>query len=188
VSRWRAELRYLIGDTPWDSGVSPPELLAVLDVLPPGRALDVGCGTGTNLVSFALRGWRAWGVDLSQMAVWRARARLARRGLPGHVFRGDVSEPLEFPEPFDLVLDLGCSHSLEGDRRALYADNLERWVRPGGTLLVYSFYRHDKSDMRWLPLDDVLATFAPSFELKTLEKGDFRGRASAWLTFEKGVL
>ena len=42
------ELRYLLGDVPWDTGVSPPELLDFLDRHPPGRALDLGCGTGTT--------------------------------------------------------------------------------------------------------------------------------------------
>ncbi len=44
-------LAYVIGFKPWDSGVPPPELVSVVEgpgALPPGRALDLGCGTGTN--------------------------------------------------------------------------------------------------------------------------------------------
>lgn len=187
MNRWRMELRYLLGNTPWDSGVSPPELEAILADYPPGRALDVGCGTGTNLIRFAEHGWEPWGVDISQVAVWRARARVARRGLSAHIQRGDISLRLAFPEAFDMVLDLGCSHALRGEPRAAFAENLQRWLRPGGTLLVYSFYRPEEEiDRRWLSFDEVLSTFSPMFEVKSIEKGDFRGRSSAWLTFERG--
>ncbi len=186
MNRWHMELRYLLGNTPWDSGVSPPELQAYLATHPAGRALDAGCGTGTNLASFAEHGWDAWGVDISQIAVWRARSRLARRGLAAQILRSDITLELAFPEPFNMVLDLGCSHGLRGSRRAAYAQNLQRWLRPGGTLLVYSFYQSsDEPDGFWPSLDDVVGTFSPSFEMKSVEKGDFRGRESAWLTLEK---
>ena len=39
--------RYASGDTPWDSGITPPEILELLDILPAGCALDLGCGSGT---------------------------------------------------------------------------------------------------------------------------------------------
>ncbi len=186
MNRWRMELRYLLGNTPWDSGVSPPELEAFLAGHPPGQALDVGCGTGTNLICFAEHGWEAWGVDLTQIAVWRARTRLALRGLSAEVIRGDVTLGLQWPELFDMALDLGCSHGLRGQARAAYADNVDRWLKPGGTLLVYSFYQiDDLATGRWPSLDGVVSTFSPAFEVKGIEKGEFRGRASAWLTLEK---
>lgn len=185
MNRWHMELRYLLGNTPWDSGVSPPELLTQLDRLPAGHGLDTGCGTGTNLATFAEHGWDAWGVDISQIAVWKAKARLARRGLAAHVLRGDIARPMVFPEQFDMVLDLGCSHVLRGSRRMAYADNLTGWLRPGGILLVYSFYQaDDEPEGFWPSLDEVVGTFSPRFTLSCIEKGEFHGRASAWLTLE----
>jgi SAM-dependent methyltransferase len=186
MNRWRLELRYLLGNAPWDRGVSPPELLAFLSANPAGMALDIGCGTGTNLATLAEYNWQAWGVDLAQIAVWKARSRLARRHLSAHVFRGDITQELQFPVMFDMALDLGCSHALASRDRTAYADNLNRWIRPGGTVLVYSFYQPiDDPGIRWLSLKDVLATFEPAFEITRIEKGEFRGRASAWLTLEK---
>lgn len=186
MNRWRTELRYLFGKAPWDSGISPPELQAYLAAIAPGRALDVGCGTGTNLVAFAERGWEATGVDISQIAVWKARRRLVRRGVAAQVLRRDITLPLAFPGTFGIVLDLGCSHGLRGAQRSAYADNLQRWLRPGGTLLVYSFYQPaDLPDGPWLSFDDVVSTFSSAFKMKSVERGDFQGRASAWLTLEK---
>ncbi|MCJ7511394.1 MAG: methyltransferase domain-containing protein, partial [Anaerolineales bacterium] len=72
------ELRYLLGDTPWDTGVSPPELLAYLHRHPPGRALDLGCGTGTNTLALAERGWEVTAIDFSSGALRVARRRFSR--------------------------------------------------------------------------------------------------------------
>ena len=48
--------RYAGGDMPWDSGITPPEIMEILAELPPGAALDLGCGTGTVLRRLAARG------------------------------------------------------------------------------------------------------------------------------------
>ena len=47
--------RYAAGDIPWDSGITPPEIHEVLKELPPGKALDLGCGTGTVMRDLLLR-------------------------------------------------------------------------------------------------------------------------------------
>jgi predicted TPR repeat methyltransferase len=59
---------YRLGLKPWDTGVVPPELVALVegpDALRPGRALDLGCGTGTHVVYLEHRGWLTTGVDLA---------------------------------------------------------------------------------------------------------------------------
>ena len=43
----RMARRYTDGDVPWDHELPPPEVIVLLDRLPAGRALDVGCGYGT---------------------------------------------------------------------------------------------------------------------------------------------
>src|SRR6185437_311945 len=72
---------YLEGRPAWDSGISPPELLASIqgpEALPPGRAFDVGCGTGTNSLTLAATGWHVLGVDFAAPAIAQAQAKAAQ--------------------------------------------------------------------------------------------------------------
>jgi len=64
IRRLLFELRYLREKTPWDTGISPPELLKYLAESSPGHALDLGCGTGTNAITITKHGWQVVGVDL----------------------------------------------------------------------------------------------------------------------------
>ncbi len=127
-------------------------------------------------------------MELSFVAILRARRKLARAGVRASVLRADVTRPRRLPGAFDLCLDLGCSHVLTGWRRAAYVDNLAHWMRPGSTALVYTFYRPpDDQDNRWLTLEAVLNSFTPVFHVEQIEKGDFRGAPSAWLTLRKNA-
>jgi SAM-dependent methyltransferase len=113
------EFLYRVGRTPWDTGVTPPEVVELVEgktPLPPGRALDLGCGTGNEVAYLARHGWTTTGVDLVQIAIDRAASKI--EGLPNAaVRRGDVTKlgEMELGRPFDLVLDLGCFHSLPSD-------------------------------------------------------------------------
>ena len=60
--RWRKLLRFnliYLRQPPWDTGVSPPEVIEVIEggVITPGRAIDLGFGTGTNAIYLARHGF-----------------------------------------------------------------------------------------------------------------------------------
>ena len=90
---WWYEAMYRRGMTPWDSGVTPPEVVELIEgssATQPGRALDLGCGTGTNVAYLARHGWEATGVESSQTAIAAAAEKI--EGLEGaRVLRGDVT-------------------------------------------------------------------------------------------------
>ena len=61
---------------PWDTGISPPELMDFIKSHPPERALDMGCGTGTNVITLAQHGWQAMGVDFTRRAIKLGRRKV----------------------------------------------------------------------------------------------------------------
>src|SRR4051812_25376983 len=68
------------GDALW-SGRPNGRLVAELADLAPGRALDVGCGEGADAIWLAQRGWTVTAIDVSDVAVGRARANAERLGV-----------------------------------------------------------------------------------------------------------
>lgn len=102
--------------------------------LPPGRALDVGCGEGADSVWLARQGWRVVGLDPSSVALERARAGAAAAGVDVtwvHAQLAEVADDLP-AEGFDLVT--AFYPTLFTDTAPLEA--LTRLVAPGGSLLV----------------------------------------------------
>ncbi|MGH7903325.1 MAG: class I SAM-dependent methyltransferase [Candidatus Dormibacteraceae bacterium] len=169
-------LAYRFGRAPWDTGVSPPELTALVEgagALPPGRALDLGCGTGTNCVYLAGHGWQVVGVDLARRAVGLARAKAARAGVPVQVIQGDVTRlPALHLEPgFALVLDLGCFHALPAGRRDDYARGVAALVGPGASYLLFCF-RRPGGLPPGVPDAEVRRALEPHFEVAQVQPGE----------------
>ena len=184
----RYNLMYF-GRPPWDTGQSPPELLAFLRQNPPGRAADLGCGTGTNLVTLARAGWQVTGVDFAVRAVAAARQKLRLQGLSGEVRAGDVSRLETVCSPggarYDLVLDIGCYHGLPPASRAAYCANLTEILAPGGVFLIYAHWKPDDA-----PGDKVgitqrdLNVLSSTLTLEQRQDSPDRwGRTTGWMRY-----
>jgi SAM-dependent methyltransferase len=197
--RFRFIWRYLRGDVPWDSGIVPPEIMTWVEVaesdgLPTGRALDLGCGTGTTALYLAARGWDVVGVDFAPNAIRRARREARQRSLAGTVsFRSaDVSRPdlLADVERFDLLSDVGCLHGLTPPQWPGYAANVTRLARPGAVILLYAFMpglSHDGRRRTGIDLEGLKTLLGPVFELVDYTVGEevTAPRPSAWYTFRR---
>lgn len=171
---------------PWDTGISPPELIAFMESHPPGRALDLGCGTGTNVITLAMAGWEAIGVDFVGKAIRKARQKARQAGIQAKFYTDDVTHLDKIEGSFDLILDMGCFHSLSaGDRRA-YIKNVERLLAPQGTYLLYAFLRENDQQDRGLGPADLQA-LDQRFCLLERQNGSERGRRpSAWFKYSQG--
>lgn len=170
---------------PWDTGVSPPELLAFIDSHPPGRALDLGCGTGTNAITLAQRGWQATGVDFVGRAIRAARRKARQAGVQVEFRAGDVSRLRGICGPFDLVLDIGCLHSLTPQQKAAYIENLPRLLAPQGTFLLYAFVAPSEDHQGSGLTPNDLRLLASRLRLVQRVDGVDRGeRPSAWFTYQ----
>jgi SAM-dependent methyltransferase len=178
-------LQYWLNNPPWDTNITPPELFDFLDENPPGFALDLGCGTGTNVLTIASYGWRVTGIDFVPRAIQIARRKAHKADLEERVnfLVGNVLD-LDLDKKFDLILDIGCYHSLLGENVHRYAMTVSRHLKVGGTLLLYV---HKKVDS--LPghgsAEDDLATLGEVLSLIDRQDSMESNRPSAWLRFEK---
>jgi SAM-dependent methyltransferase len=113
-----------------------PLLVETAGPLPPGAALDLGCGGGGDALWLARRGWQVTAVDISSVAVERLRARARELGLGDRVAAERHDLARTFPAGrFDLV-----SAQYLHTRFALPRNQVLRAaahaLRPGGLLLV----------------------------------------------------
>lgn len=132
---------------PWDSVGVRKDLIDLLergnvDPVHHPRSIDLGCGTGANVVHLAEAGFDAWGVDFSEIAIRKARARAAAAGLDARFVVGDLTSPSipEIEGTFDLLIDFGTLDDLRGETRAAMAGTITRLSRPGSKFLEYCFY------------------------------------------------
>jgi SAM-dependent methyltransferase len=176
-------LSYL-GKPPWDTGISPPELLDFMAAHVPGRALDLGCGTGTNLVTLAEHGWLVCGIDFSGNAVKVARKRLKEMGSNGQVLQGDVAGRIPLEGQFDLILDIGCYHDLSDEDRTGYRQNLSRFLATNGSFLIYAHClspdRARATGVSQTDIDEFSRFMDPKSIIRTIDRWD---RQTTWMTF-----
>jgi methyl halide transferase len=131
------EERYRSGMTPWDIGVPDEHLVEVVEGgrVAPARALEIGCGTGTNARWLAERGFSVVAVDLSQLAVDKAKSTSPKHGSL-EILRLNFLEQNVPGGPFDFVFDRGCFHVFDepGDR-ARFAERVASLLAPEGRWL-----------------------------------------------------
>jgi len=185
------EFQYRFSQPRWDTGITPPEVVQLVEAerFPPGRALDVGCGTGTNVVYLARRGFQVTGIDFVPRAIERAQARVRAANVRANLRVANVLEPVTLGAPFELVLDIGCFHNFDEEGRARYAENLARWTHPGSTYLVYAFFPRTAGARRFgVTPEAVEQTFAPHFkQLRSSVGRNNAAQDSAWYRLERGA-
>lgn len=187
--RLRFELRYLTGNAPWDHGQVPPELEEFMAGTAPGKAVEFGCGTGTNAIALARRGWQVVAVDIAGVAILRAKLKARKAGVSVDFRQGSAPEAgsLELaPLSFDFGLDIGCFHVLSSEQRLRYASHLAQLLRPGATLMIYSFLKTEEgATSRWPTQVEIEKRFEDAFALSHSEHGWYHERRSIWLTFTR---
>ncbi len=127
--------RYQTGDLPWDTGKPDEHLVRVVDEynIRPCRALEIGCGTGTNAIWLARRGFEVTGVDIAPTAITSARQKAEAAGVEVAFVTGDILRMAIPGDPFSFVFDRGCFHSFDShEERAALTDALAALLDHGG--------------------------------------------------------
>ena len=132
------EERYSGAEPVWSGRVNT-QLAALTADLPPGRALDLGCGEGADALWLAERGWQTTGVDIAATALDRAARAAAERGLDPELVRW-VRADLATWTPdgrYDLVTASFLQSPLDFPRTEVLR-RAAGAVAPGGHLLLVS--------------------------------------------------
>src|SRR6202035_898638 len=112
-----------LGTPAWDICRPQPAIVRLAETGQiTGSVLDVGCGTGENVLYLAEHGHAAAGIDGAPTAIKKARAKAKRRGLTASF---EVGDALNLPTPereFDTVIDSGLFHVFSDDERLRFRD------------------------------------------------------------------
>jgi SAM-dependent methyltransferase len=176
---------------PWDTGAPDPLLVEMIEsrVIAPGRTLEIGCGTGTNAIFLAEHGFDVLGVDISEVAVDRARAKAHGR------CRFDVIDFLvagPTDGPFQFVFDRGCFHVFDdGNERARFAQKV------AGELVEHGVWLSLIGSTEGAPRDegpprrsarDVMAAVEPAMEIvqfRSTEFSVYEKQLKSWLCLSR---
>ncbi|MFC1628594.1 class I SAM-dependent methyltransferase [Gemmatimonadota bacterium] len=126
------------------------------------RVVEIGCGSGANLLDFLRLGFRP--ENLLGIELLEERAREARRILPEKtaVITGDAAELVLEDESFDICFQSTVFTSLldQGFQEKL-ASRMWQLVKPGGGVLWYDFIYNNPGnpDVRGVPVGRVRQLF-----------------------------
>ncbi|HLX49780.1 MAG TPA: class I SAM-dependent methyltransferase [Streptosporangiaceae bacterium] len=143
---------YLFGLTPWDRPAPNPWLVATVGqpVAPPGHALELGCGTGTNSIYLAQQGWNVTAVDMVGKALASARRKAGAANVQPRFIKGDVTRLAELglSAQYNLLFDIGCFHAIPVARRDDYVKSVSAVAAPGAVLLLIGQFARPARDRR----------------------------------------
>ena len=129
------EQRFHEGHTPWDRGEVNPQCSAWLaaGTLRPCCILVPGCGSGYEVAALAKAGFEVTGLDYAPVAIERTRQLLAAEKLKAELVEADALT-WRPQRPYDAIYEQTCLCALYPDDWRAYADQLHRWLIPGGKL------------------------------------------------------
>ncbi len=135
----RFEARYKSGDLPWDIKRADFNLTHTIQSfnIKPGKGLDIGCGTGDNVIWLSQQGFKMTGIDISSTAIEIARHKAGNMNINAAFYHLDFLKENVPGNPFSFVFDRGCFHSFETDEeRSTYARNVNQLIENNGFWLT----------------------------------------------------
>jgi SAM-dependent methyltransferase len=169
------ELGYRFFRMPWETGPRE-ELVGLVESgrIAPCRAIDLGCGTGSNAIFLAEHRFDVTGVDFAASAIEKARHRADAAGVRVQFVVDDLTNLQKVKGPFDFLVDYGALDDLGPKDRDLYVRNVLPLTHPGSRYLLWCF----EWPLRWWE------RLIPFIEL-TFEPGEAERRFGEYFEIER---
>ena len=173
--------KYAKGETPWDSGKPSAELVRLLDAgkLTGKTVLEIGCGTGTNAIELARRGFQVVAVDFVDEAIRTARKK-ARQAKLNVDFRVADAVKDDLGGPYDILFDRGTYHCLREENLKGFQDVVKRVTRSGSWWLSLAGNAKEKMDPGppVVSEQEIRAELGPLFDIVDLREFRFESNQS----------
>ena len=125
---------------PWDIGARP-ELVNLVESgkIKPGRAIDLGSGTASNVIFLAQHGFNVTGIDFSLPAVEKGRKMASENKVKAAFFQDNLTRLSRDYGTFDLLVDYGTFDDLSLKNRQEYLRNILPLTKAGSRFLIFVF-------------------------------------------------
>jgi SAM-dependent methyltransferase len=170
-------------DLPWAHKEPTLFLAEICRRRKPGKALDIGCGAGTDSVFLAQQGWDVSSLDFMPRALEYTQQRAAEAGVSVTPIEADITE-WKPPYKYDLILDHGLLHNMDPQRHAAYRACVMQALADNGEFVL----------LHWHPLypgqpngklgptrrnrDELKAFFAPDLQERFFAREEFEDLTS----------
>jgi len=175
----RFEKRYVEGNLPWDVKRRDFNLSRLVEdgIIPSGKALELGCGTGDNAIWLAKNGFSVRACDYSKTAIDMAGGKAKKENVLIEFHQLDFLKDRIPGEPYHFIFDRGCFHGLDQDEeRKIFAQNVASALEEKGHWLSLIGSADDIMRETGPPkrsARDIVNAVEPFFEILYLKKSHF---------------
>lgn len=184
--------RYIAGDLPWDTGKYDFNLAEVVTGrhIKPCKALEVGCGTGTNAIWLSRQDFSVTAVDITEVGIQKAIEKASEAGVECKFYVRDFMRERIDGGPFGFVFDRGCFHSFDrAADRSKYAKIVHSCLERDGlwlTLVGNADEPHRDPGPPQRTANDITKAVEPYFEILLLYASHFDSKMpkppKAWVS------
>jgi SAM-dependent methyltransferase len=185
-------------DLPWAHDTPTLFLAEICRQKPPGKALDIGCGAGTDSVFLAQQGWDVTSLDFMPKALEYTQQRATEAGVSITPVEADITD-WEPPQQYDLVLDHGLLHNMDPVRFPGYRECLLKALATDGDFVLLHWHplfpgqAQGQVGARRTGRKDIKAFFAPDLQERFFAREEFedlpdivgRGMTQAYYLFQR---
>lgn len=188
---------YRFGEPPWIIGEAQPDLVEAVEKgeFCGPTVLDAGCGTGSNAIYLASKGFQVTGVDVSAKAISIAKQKAREEKVDVKFITLDALKISSLATKFDTIIDFGLFHNFAGDGRECYVRALSDVCVSNGQLLMqclgdkagkYGVFPH-KYGPQPLSQAEIRSSFSKGWKIKRIQMGMCKSNEkyenySSWFT------